>query len=136
MEDCIFCKIVNKEVPAEIVYEDDDVIAFLASEPFEKGHTLVIPKKHYKDLLDIPPEELSRVVLVAQKLAKYYEKKLNCGFNLVNNCKRIAEQAIFHFHLHLVPRREKKEFSCSKNLVKYESADEMKKYKELLRYES
>lgn len=109
MENCLFCKIVKKEIPSNIVYEDEEVLAFLDIFPFEKGHTLIIPKNHYENLVDIPEDLYLKIMKIAKDLAQKYEQKLNnCGFNLVNNTKKIAGQEIMHFHVHLIPRRENK----------------------------
>jgi histidine triad (HIT) family protein len=105
MRDCIFCKIINKEEPAKIVYEDKDVICFLPQKVEVYGHTLIAPKKHYADLYDIPEGVLSKVVKVAKKLTLLYRKKINAtGANLMHASGIDGEQSVFHFHFHLLPR--------------------------------
>ena len=102
----IFTKIIQKEIPAQVIYEDDNHIAFLDIQPFEKGHTLVIPKKEYETIMDMPENEyleLQKVVLV---LSKHYEKVLWCWINIVQNNKLIAEQSVFHVHFHIIPRTQ------------------------------
>lgn len=100
--DCLFCKIVNKEIPAKIIYEDEIVMAFLDAFPDSIGHTLIIPKKHYQDLDDIPNEVLNHIMNVSKKLKKELEEKLGCkGLTLIQNNGEIQE--IKHFHLHLKP---------------------------------
>ncbi len=107
MENCIFCKIVNKEIPADIIYEDDDVICFLPKDIEVYGHTLVVPKKHYVSLDDIPADVLSELIKVAQKLTLEYKKKIGAtGMNLLHASGADAQQEVFHFHLHLFPRFE------------------------------
>ena len=107
MENCIFCKIINKEVPADIIYEDDNVICFLPKDIEIYGHTLVVPKKHYADLYDIPSDVLSELIKVAQKLTLEYKKKIGAtGMNLLHSSGAEAHQSVFHFHIHLFPRFE------------------------------
>ena len=67
-ENCVFCKIIRRELPANVVYEDQDVIAFLSNRPVNEGHTLVVPKKHYVDIYDIPEEEAANLFKVTRKL--------------------------------------------------------------------
>lgn len=106
-KECVFCKIANGETPSEKVYEDDNFIAFLDNNPKAEGHTLIIPKKHFRNLLDMPAslgnEMLEAVKNVALKLIK--EEKTE-GFNLVMNNEPAAGQIIFHAHLHIIPRRK------------------------------
>ncbi|NLC54727.1 MAG: HIT family protein [Erysipelothrix sp.] len=109
---CIFCKIINKELDSETVYEDKDVIAIMDLNPLTKGHTLVIPKVHYKNILDTPPEVLKKVMVVAQKLAIQYMDTLKMeGFNLVVNNNSVAQQAVDHLHVHIIPRYNKDEIN-------------------------
>jgi histidine triad (HIT) family protein len=104
MQDCIFCKIVNKEIPGQIVYEDDLVLAFNDINPLAPVHILIIPKKHLPNLLDMEEgdkELIGHIHFVAQKLAK--EKGLSeTGFRLVSNHGVDAGQVVFHIHFHLV----------------------------------
>ena len=105
MTDCIFCKIVSGELPAEKVYEDDNVLAFLDINVINKGDVLVVPKKHYPDFLDIPSDELSEVIKITQKVAGAVEKAVNSdGYNISINNKSAAGQAVMHLHIHIVPR--------------------------------
>ena len=100
--DCLFCKIINKEIPSYKIYEDDIVYAFLDINPDSVGHTLIIPKKHYLDLDDIDIEILKHIMKVAKILKKRIEEKLNCdGLTLIQNSGDIQE--VKHFHLHLKP---------------------------------
>jgi len=111
MENCIFCKIINKEIPSSIVYEDENVIAFLDISQSTKGHTLVLPKKHYENLLTIDDEELKNIVTIAKRIAASMVDSLGAkGFNLVNNCHEVAGQSVMHFHLHIIPRYEHDEY--------------------------
>ena len=100
--DCLFCKIINKEIPSYKIYEDDIVYAFLDINPDSVGHTLIIPKKHYLDLDDIDIEILKHIMKVAKILKIRIEEKLNCdGLTLIQNSGDIQE--VKHFHLHLKP---------------------------------
>lgn len=106
----IFTKIVKREIPAHIVYEDDDVLAFLDIAQVTKGHTLVIPKVATPDIYQIDPEVLLKVTLVAQKVAKAIQKAFNPpGINVIHNAGEAAGQTVYHFHYHIIPRYENNE---------------------------
>lgn len=105
--DCIFCKIVAGEIPADKVYEDDEYLAFLDIMPINPGHTLVIPKKHFKDMLDTPNEVLGEMIGIAKDIGAAIKKGLDIpAFNLGINVGREAGQAVFHVHFHVIPRFE------------------------------
>lgn len=111
MNDCIFCKIIKQELPCFKVYEDELVLAFLNLYPATDGHTLIIPKKHYKNIFDINNNDLKRIIEVAQIISLKMKKELQVdGVNLFQSNGEIAEQEIMHFHLHLIPRREDDNF--------------------------
>ena len=100
--DCIFCKIINADIPCLKVYEDDLVLAFLDINPDSDGHTLIIPKKHFTDLDDIDIPTLTRISEVSKKLKKLLEEKLGCeGISLLQNNGFVQE--VKHYHLHLKP---------------------------------
>ncbi|MBR2684749.1 MAG: HIT family protein [Erysipelotrichaceae bacterium] len=102
---CIFCKIINNEIPSYKVYEDDDVLAILDIAQVTKGHTLVMPKRHCDDILDCPEDDLKKVITVTQKLAKEIKGKLNApGVNILSNCGEVAGQSVNHLHFHIIPR--------------------------------
>jgi len=106
MENCIFCKIIKGEISAVKIYEDEKVFAFLELNPLAKGHTLLIPKKHSQDIFDISPEDLESIAAAAQKIAIRLRKVLGAeGVNLVQRSGKAAEQGVFHFHLHIIPRK-------------------------------
>ena len=106
-EDCIFCKIAAGEAPAAVVHEDERTIAFMDINPATRGHMLVIPRRHVRDLLEIDAEDLSATVAVGRQLARRAMERLGAdGVNLLNSCGRAAWQVIFHFHLHVIPRYE------------------------------
>lgn len=103
----IFEKIINREIPSYIVYEDDYVIAFLDIQQTTKGHTLVVPKEAYVNIFDIPNETLSHLMNVVKKLSLNIKNAFNAeGINLLNNNGSIAGQTVFHFHFHIIPRYE------------------------------
>lgn len=105
MENCIFCKIANGEIPSATLYEDDKFRVILDLGPASKGHALILPKAHYADIYEIPEELAGEAYKLAAKLAKKLTAALNCdGFNIVQNNKEVAGQTVFHFHMHLIPR--------------------------------
>jgi histidine triad (HIT) family protein len=105
--DCIFCKIVAGELPGTIVDEDERTISFMDINPATRGHALVIPRRHARDLLEIEPDELQAVAVAAQRLAKRAPDRLGAdGVNLINSCGPVAWQTVFHFHVHVIPRYE------------------------------
>ncbi len=105
--DCIFCKIVAGELPSTIVAEDERTVSFMDINPATRGHVLVIPRAHSRDLLDIDPEDLSAVALSAKRLAARASERLEAaGVNVINSCGAAAWQTVFHFHVHVIPRYE------------------------------
>ena len=103
--DCLFCKIVAGDIPATRVYEDERTIAFMDINPGSRGHLLVIPRAHAKDLLEIGPEDLAAVAATAQVMAHRVKDRLAAdGVNLINSCGARAWQTVFHFHMHVIPR--------------------------------
>ena len=104
---CLFCKIVSGEIPCSKVYEDDESLAFLDIAPVHKGHILVIPKKHYANLEEIPGGELQSLILIVKKCGLMLKEKLACaGYNVSENNDPVAGQEIPHLHFHLIPRLE------------------------------
>jgi histidine triad (HIT) family protein len=105
MSDCIFCKIIAGEIPAAKVYEDENVFAFLDISQVTKGHTLVIPKIHKKNLYELTPEIAGSLFQAVPKIANAIQAAYHpIGLNLLNNNGEIAGQSVFHFHIHLLPR--------------------------------
>ncbi len=105
--DCLFCRIIGKEIPAKTVYDDDDILAFEDINPQAPVHILVIPKKHISTSLDIREEDnelIGRLFQVANRLARD-RGVAERGFRLVMNCNREAGQTVFHLHLHLLAGR-------------------------------
>ena len=105
MNDCIFCKIVEGEIPCYKLFEDDDVLAFLDISQVTKGHALVISKKHYDNLLTTPQEIVHKVMDVAQKIGQVDIALMKAkGVNILANCYEAAGQTVMHFHVHVIPR--------------------------------
>ena len=105
MENCIFCKIANKEIPGKIVYEDDLCLAFLDLSQTTNGHTLVVPKTHYQNILDVDKEVLSHLIKVTKKLTNQIITNLDAkGANVLRNSNEVAGQTVMHFHIHIIPR--------------------------------
>lgn len=133
MADNIFTKIIDKEIPASIVYEDDEFLAFLDIMPFEKGHTLVIPKEGVETIMDMGEEHYLRMQKVVLKIAKHYRKTLGCSVNIWSNNGGAAEQLVPHVHFHIIPR-----FNCDKKYDKLEDREsylgnEMELYRKRLK---
>ncbi|PEE36171.1 HIT family protein [Bacillus pseudomycoides] len=104
-DNCIFCKIIEEQIPCSKVYEDEHVLAFLDISQVTKGHTLVIPKVHKQDIFALTPEIASHIFSVVPKISNAIKSEFNSvGFNLLNNNGEKAGQTVFHFHLHLIPR--------------------------------
>jgi histidine triad (HIT) family protein len=111
MSECVFCQIIRKEAPANIVYEDNQVIAFLSNRPVNVGHTLVVPKKHYENIFDIPDEEAAYLFKIVKKVANAVKKTTNIdGIRIVQNNGEDAGQVIFHLHLHVIPLKSHHQF--------------------------
>lgn len=107
MKDCVFCKIARREIKAEIVLEGDNFMAFRDAKPIAKGHTLVVPKKHYVTLLDIPNKIGNEMLEFTKKVAgMLLDSKDGDGFNIAMNNLSVAGQVVMHAHLHLIPRKE------------------------------
>lgn len=105
--DCIFCEIVAGNIPAVKVYEDEHVFAFMDIAPANPGHTLVIPKQHYRNLYDMPTEVGSKIMQAAILIANAIRTALNPdGLNLFQSNEAAGFQTVFHFHLHIIPRWE------------------------------
>ena len=104
--DCLFCKIIKGEIPCYKIYEDDYTLAFLDIAKDVDGHTLVIPKKHFNNILDCDEDTINHVMKTIKLISNHYVN--NCGFsgiNLINNNGKSAEQAINHLHFHIIPRK-------------------------------
>ena len=103
--DCVFCKIIAGELPGQIVAEDERTMSFMDISPATRGHALVVPRRHVKDLYEIDSDDLGAVILAAQRLAVRVRDRLHAdGVNLINSCGSAAWQTVFHFHVHVIPR--------------------------------
>lgn len=136
-DDCIFCKIVNGDIPTNSIYEDEDFKVFMDVAPATKGHALVVPKNHYADIYEIDPEILGKAAKIAQKVIKHATKVLGCeGYNLMQNNGEVSGQTVFHFHLHLIPRYENMD---NTNLLNWtpgtSTGEELKELAEALKVE-
>jgi histidine triad (HIT) family protein len=104
-QDCIFCAIVAGEQPAHLVDEDEHTIAFLDILPWTRGHALVVPRRHSRNLYEIDDDDLRAAGLAAKRLAGRMRERLECdGINLLNSSEPAANQEVFHFHIHVLPR--------------------------------
>ena len=105
VSDCIFCKIVAGEIPVSKVYEDDHFLAFLDISQVTPGHTLVIPKKHARNLLEMTPDETADLFNIVSRVTKKVESATQPqGMNIISNMEEIAGQSVFHTHVHILPR--------------------------------
>lgn len=103
--DCIFCKIVSGELPAQRLDEDEHTVAFLDINPWTRGHSLVVPRTHSRNLYEIDDADLQRTMMAARRLALTLRDRLGCdGVNLLNAAEPAAWQTVFHFHVHVIPR--------------------------------
>lgn len=107
MNEDIFIKIIKREVPAYIIYEDENTIAFLDKKPVCEGHTLVAPKTKYKNIFDIPEYELFNLIKTIKKIVKLLKNKLGImGVNILHASGSSAQQSVNHFHFHIIPRKK------------------------------
>ena len=107
MENCIFCKIANGEIPAATLYEDENFRVILDLGPASKGHALILPKSHAANIYELSDEMAAKAMILAKKMATAMTAALKCdGFNIVQNNGECAGQTVFHFHMHLIPRYE------------------------------
>jgi histidine triad (HIT) family protein len=132
--DCIFCKLANGVFPTNFIYEDEDFKVILDANPATKGHSLILPKKHFKNLLDADEEILKKALPLAKKLSNKLIEVLKCdGVNVLQNNNEAAGQAVFHLHIHLIPRyKDEKEHMLSWKPNKF-SDEEMKSIAENLK---
>ena len=122
--DCIFCKIAAGEIPSATLYEDEDFRVILDLGPASKGHALIIPKEHYRNLYDIDEELASKAIVLAKKMVKKMTDVLGCdGYNIVQNNEEAAGQTVFHFHMHLIPRYKDDNVGLGWNMGKLTDQD-------------
>ena len=102
---CIFCKIANGEIPSYTIYEDNMFRVIFDLGPASKGHALVLPKEHFKNIFSLSDEYAAKALIIAKKVVTAMTEELECdGFNILQNNEEIAGQTVFHFHIHLIPR--------------------------------
>lgn len=116
---CIFCMIAEGQIPSHKIYEDDVCVAFLDLSQANIGHTLIVPKKHFSNIIDLDNDVAGHLFSVTSKLTKAISKAFNVSdFNILNNCGEVAGQTVHHFHIHIIPRKLndniKIEFSSNK----------------------
>lgn len=103
---CIFCMIAEGQIPSHKIYEDDVCIAFLDLSQANIGHTLIVPKKHFSNIIDLDNDVAGHLFSVTSKLTKAISKAFNVSdFNILNNCGEVAGQTVHHFHIHIIPRK-------------------------------
>ena len=103
--DCLFCRILAGELPAQIVAEDERTVSFMDINPATRGHALVIPRAHAEDLYETDPQDVAATAVAAQRLALDARDRLGAdGVNLLNACRPAAWQTVFHYHVHVIPR--------------------------------
>ena len=111
-DDCIFCKIINKEIPSYKIYENDYVYAFLDIAKDTYGHTLVIPKEHYENVFDCDDFYLAEVIKAVKKISNHYKEIGFKAVNILNASGKEAEQSVFHLHFHILPKMEENDFKA------------------------
>jgi histidine triad (HIT) family protein len=131
--DCVFCKIVSRTAPAEVLYENDAAIAILDTRPIHFGHALVIPKGHCRTFLELETEALTGLMEATSVVCKALVSGLQLeGFNIFCNNGEVAGQSIFHFHWHVTPRYADDNIRFELKLKQY-SGDEMARYAQRIR---
>ena len=128
MENCIFCKIANGEIPAATLYEDENFRVILDLGPASKGHALILPKSHAANIYELSDEMAAKAMILAKKMATVMTAALKCdGFNIVQNNGECAGQTVFHFHMHLIPRykNDKSGFGWKPGKLTDEDRDEI-----------
>ena len=109
---CIFCRIINKEIPSKVIYEDNDFFAMLDIVPATKGHVLILPKEHAKTMSDLSDDKLSKILVLAKKIIEAMKKVHGfTDYNIIQNNGELAGQTVGHYHLHLIPRYNKNEIN-------------------------
>ena len=104
-DNCIFCKIISGEIPSFTIFEDEQFKVILDVAPAAKGHALIIHRRHYANLYELPEDMAADAMRLARRMMTTMTQKLGCdGFNIVQNNGEVAGQTVFHFHMHLIPR--------------------------------
>jgi len=129
MPDCIFCKIINKGIPSHIIYEDKELLCFLDINPVNHGHILLIPKKHYEMMDDVPDDLLSNLFITTKKLMVILKKAMNAEYVILS----VVGIDVPHFHIHLIPRFKKDGLANFWPTKKYSSEQEAKEIAEKIK---
>jgi histidine triad (HIT) family protein len=133
MKECVFCRIIAGETPAEILFENQHVVSILDTNPIHFGHALVMPRRHFRDFLDLEQDCYSSLLEATQIITRALVRSLNLeGYNLFSNNGVIAGQSVFHFHLHVTPRYQNDDIRFVLKLKKYENG-EMQYYANLIK---
>lgn len=133
MTECIFCRILEREVSSEVLYRTERVVAILDINPIHFGHVLIIPRTHAETFLEVPETELPELIHTVQVVSRAVVEALHPpGFNIFSNNGKAAGQSVFHFHFHVTPRYEDDNIQFVLKLKKY-STDEMKQYADRIR---
>jgi histidine triad (HIT) family protein len=112
MSKCVFCQIIQKQVSASTIYEDEYVTVFLSNRPVNAGHTLVVPKKHYENIFDIPEKETAYLFMIVKRVAQAVKQTTVAeGIRIVQNNGEAAGQVIFHLHVHIIPLKPHNQFN-------------------------
>ncbi|MGB4985688.1 MAG: HIT domain-containing protein [Erysipelotrichaceae bacterium] len=127
---CIFCKIINNEIPSYKVYEDEEIIAILDISQLTYGHTLIMPKKHYDNFWQADPQTISKIMNKANEVSQLICQKLNSkGCNIFTNTNEVAGQTVLHWHVHILPRYENDDFKINEISHDYNKEEILKKIK-------
>jgi histidine triad (HIT) family protein len=115
MSECIFCQIIQKQLPASVVYEDNQIVAFLTNRPVNEGHTLVVSKKHYANIYEISEDETAYLFKIVKRVALAVRDSVEAeGIRIVQNNGEAAGQVVFHLHVHVIPMKSQEGFSHGK----------------------
>jgi histidine triad (HIT) family protein len=133
MNNCIFCKIVKKEIPATLVFEDEAILVFMDIGPIIKGHALVIPKKHYDPITETPDEIVAKLHITAKKIASAQMNAFGAdGVNIIQNNGKASGQEVEHIHVHVIPRFDDDGHHWNWNAKSYDDFNEMNELAEKL----
>jgi histidine triad (HIT) family protein len=137
-ENCTFCQIIRRQAPSNIVYEDEQVVAFLSNRPVNVGHTLVVPKNHYVNIFEISEDEACYLFRVLKRVAGAVRDAVSAeGLRIVQNNGKAAGQVIFHLHVHIIPLKPQNQYGhdgAFRDLTHQRSDDELKKDAEQIRH--
>jgi histidine triad (HIT) family protein len=115
VSECIFCQIIQKQLPASVIYEDEYVVAFLSNHPVNEGHTLVVPKKHHSNIYEISEDETAYLFKIVKRVALAVRDSVEAeGIRIVQNNGEAAGQVVFHLHVHVIPMKPQEGFSHGK----------------------